>query len=76
MAKRKYAEISLLSQVQRPSLKLLQNKQLSISLESRFADPTNDVAFKILFGSNKHKHLTKRLLNSLLGFKGTGKITD
>jgi predicted transposase/invertase (TIGR01784 family) len=39
-----------------------------------FADPTYDVTFKMLFGSEKNKDILISLLNSLLNFKGEKEI--
>lgn len=41
-----------------------------------FADPTYDVTFKMLFGSEKNKILLVNFLNNILGFKGKDEIKD
>lgn len=41
-----------------------------------FADPTYDVTFKMLFGSEPNKEILISLLNSLLGFVGDKEIID
>jgi predicted transposase/invertase (TIGR01784 family) len=40
----------------------------------KFADPKNDVAFKKIFGDEKHKEVLISFLNSVLDFKGKRKI--
>ena len=45
-------------------------------MTEKFADPTFDVTFKMLFGNEKHKDILISLLNSLLGFKGNREITE
>jgi predicted transposase/invertase (TIGR01784 family) len=41
-----------------------------------FADPTLDIAFKMLFGQDKNKDILISLLNSLLNFTGEKEIED
>jgi len=41
-----------------------------------FADPTNDLAFKILLGNNEYTQIPIHFLNTLLGFEGENKITE
>ena len=41
-----------------------------INMKEKFADPTFDLTFKMLFGNENHKDILISLLNSLLGFKG------
>lgn len=41
-----------------------------------FADPTYDVTFKMLFGSEKNKILLVNFLNNILSFKGKDEIKD
>jgi predicted transposase/invertase (TIGR01784 family) len=41
-----------------------------------FTDPTYDVTFKMLFGTEENKDILISLLNSLLGFTGEKLITD
>ena len=40
----------------------------------RYFDPTNDVAFKRLFGTEEHKSLLISFLNAILGLTGSRKI--
>jgi predicted transposase/invertase (TIGR01784 family) len=40
----------------------------------RYLDPTNDVAFKKLFGTEDHKPLLLSFLNAILGLEGSKKI--
>jgi predicted transposase/invertase (TIGR01784 family) len=42
----------------------------------RFADPKNDLAFKKIFGSTKHKNILISFLNSILDFKDKQLIAD
>lgn len=42
----------------------------------KFADPTNDLAFKKIFGDENHKDILLSLLNSILDFKGNKAIVD
>ena len=42
----------------------------------RFADPKNDLAFKKIFGSEKHKNILISFLNAVLDFKGKYEIVD
>ncbi len=42
----------------------------------RYLDPTNDVAFKKVFGTESNKHLLISLLNALLRLKGENEIID
>ena len=42
----------------------------------KFADPKNDVAFKKIFGNEKHKNILISFLNSVLDFKENKKIID
>jgi len=44
--------------------------------EEIFADPTYDVTFKMLFGSDKNKVLLINFLNNILSFKGKDEIKD
>ncbi|AVP87063.1 hypothetical protein phytr_1020 [Candidatus Phycorickettsia trachydisci] len=41
-----------------------------------FADPTNDLAFKILLGNNEYTQIPIHFLNTLLGFEGDNAITE
>jgi len=41
-----------------------------------FADPTYDITFKMLFGSDKNKDVLISLLNNLLDFRGEKQIVD
>ena len=43
---------------------------------SAFADPTYDTTFKMIFGSEKNKHLLISLINNLLEFKDKALIQD
>ena len=43
---------------------------------SRFLDPKNDLAFKRIFGTDKHKDILIHFLNDVLGQKDGIKITD
>ncbi|HCL56117.1 MAG TPA: transposase, partial [Spirochaetia bacterium] len=42
----------------------------------KFLDPTNDVAFKKIFGNDQKKEVLISLLNSLLGLKEGKKILE
>jgi predicted transposase/invertase (TIGR01784 family) len=42
----------------------------------KFADPKNDVAFKKIFGDEKHKEVLISFLNSILDFKDEKTIVD
>jgi len=42
----------------------------------KFADPKNDLAFKKIFGNEKHKNILISFLNAVLDFKGDKKIVD
>ena len=42
----------------------------------KFADPKNDLAFKKIFGNNKHKNILISFLNAVLDFKGKYEIVD
>ena len=42
----------------------------------RFADPKNDIAFKKIFGDEKHKEVLISFLNSVLDFKDDKTIVD
>ncbi|RUM56919.1 MAG: transposase [Nautilia sp.] len=42
----------------------------------RFADPKNDLAFKKIFGDEKHKNILISFLNAVLDFKGDREIVD
>ena len=42
----------------------------------RFADPKNDLAFKKIFGNQKHKNILISFLNSVLDFQGGYLIAD
>ena len=41
---------------------------------AKFLDPKNDVAFKRIFGTEKHKNILIHFLNDMLGFSGEEKI--
>lgn len=41
---------------------------------SRFLDPKNDVAFKKVFGSEKHKDILIHFINDILELKGNDQI--
>ena len=41
---------------------------------SKFLDPKNDVAFKRIFGTEKHKNILIHFLNDMLGFSNKDKI--
>ena len=43
---------------------------------SRYLDPTNDVAFKRLFGIEEHKPLLVSFLNAILDLKGPLQIKE
>ncbi len=45
-------------------------------MSSRYLDPTNDVAFKRLFGTEDHKPLLISFLNAMLGLKNKRTITE
>ncbi len=38
---------------------------------SRYLDPKNDLAFKKIFGAEKHKRIPIDFLNAVFGLKGT-----
>lgn len=42
----------------------------------KFLDPKNDVAFKKIFGSEKHKNILIHFINDILDFKGEKKIEE
>ncbi|MBL0710573.1 MAG: PD-(D/E)XK nuclease family transposase, partial [Colwellia sp.] len=42
----------------------------------KFADPTNDLAFKKIFGNKNHKHILISLLNAILAFSDEQTITE
>ena len=42
----------------------------------KFADPTNDLAFKKVFGDENHKDILISFLNSILGFRDGKEIAD
>ena len=42
----------------------------------KFADPKNDIAFKRIFGDEKHTEVLISFLNSVLDFKGKRKIKE
>ena len=42
----------------------------------KFADPKNDIAFKKIFGDERHKEVLISFLNSVLDFKGKQTIVD
>lgn len=54
----------------------LESKKEEEVVAEIFADPTYDITFKMLFGSDKNKDVLISLLNSLLGFKGEKEIKD
>jgi hypothetical protein len=41
---------------------------------SKFLDPKNDVAFKKVFGSEKHKDILIHFINDILEIKGNDQI--
>ena len=43
---------------------------------SKYLDPKNDVAFKRIFGTEKHKDILIRFINDILGFTGPSAIKD
>ena len=45
-------------------------------MTSRFLDPKNDVAFKMVFGSEKNKEVLIHFINDILGFTGIQEITE
>lgn len=47
---------------------------LDMYSNSRYLNPTNDVAFKKLFGAQDHKNLLISFLNTMLGLKGKRRI--
>ena len=51
-------------------------KEGEVQTPEIFADPTYDITFKMLFGSDKNKDVLISLLNSLLDFKGEKQIVD
>lgn len=42
----------------------------------KFADPKNDLAFKKIFGDEKHKNILISFLNAVLDFKDNLSIVD
>jgi predicted transposase/invertase (TIGR01784 family) len=42
----------------------------------KYLDPKNDVAFKKIFGSDKHKDILIHFLNDILGFEGKDEIAE
>jgi hypothetical protein len=42
----------------------------------KFLDPKNDVAFKRIFGTEKHKNILIHFLNDILGFSQEERIQD
>ncbi len=67
-------------EVENPSMKKqkLESKKEEevVQFSETFADPTYDITFKMLFGSDKNKDILISLLNSLLDFKGEKQIVD
>ncbi|RYE06404.1 MAG: Rpn family recombination-promoting nuclease/putative transposase [Rickettsiaceae bacterium] len=60
-----------------PSLTPKIEKTLALIVQKEvFADPTLDVAFKMLFGQEQNRDILINLLNNLLNFKGKEEITD
>ena len=43
---------------------------------SKFLDPKNDVAFKKVFGSEKHKDILIHFINDILELKGNEQIEE
>ncbi len=43
---------------------------------SKYLDPTNDYAFKKIFGEEKHKRIPIAFLNAVFGLKGKNRIID
>jgi predicted transposase/invertase (TIGR01784 family) len=43
---------------------------------SKFLDPKNDVAFKKIFGSEKHKDILIHFINDILELEGNNQIED
>ena len=43
---------------------------------SRYLDPTNDISFRKLFGTEEHKSLLMSFLNSILNLEGNRKIKE
>lgn len=43
---------------------------------SKFLDPKNDIAFRKIFGSEKHKDILIHFINDILEFKGNNQIED
>ena len=43
---------------------------------SKFLDPKNDVAFKKVFGSEKHKDILIHFINDILELKGNDQIDE
>jgi len=43
---------------------------------SKFLDPKNDVAFRKIFGSEKHKDILIHFINDIMGFDGKDKVQD
>ncbi|MDX2050538.1 MAG: PD-(D/E)XK nuclease family transposase, partial [Rickettsiaceae bacterium] len=46
------------------------------TLQERYADPTLDVTFKMLFCSNENKDILISLVNSLLEFEGDREVVE
>ena len=45
-------------------------------LTSKFLNPKNDVAFRKIFGSEKHKDILIHFINDVLDLKGSDKVQD
>ena len=45
-------------------------------MDTRYLDPKNDVAFRKVFGEEKHKRIPIDFLNAVLGLEGDTKIID
>lgn len=42
----------------------------TITPSERHYDPTNDLLFKFVFGSEKRKHITLQFINDVIGLNG------
>ena len=59
----------------KPMLPVMSTRSFS-SLSTKYLDPKNDIAFKKIFGEEKHKQIPIDFLNATLGLKGKDKIVN
>ncbi|MBQ1856224.1 MAG: PD-(D/E)XK nuclease family transposase [Anaerovibrio sp.] len=48
----------------------------TITPAERHYDPTNDLLFKFVFGSEKRKHITLQFINDVIGLDGDKAFVD